>query len=191
MNTISSMGDAACFKAIVERTITAFEDDQLTEIGDYAFRGCTQLTKITLPNVTDIGEYAFMSCNKLYDISLPSCVNIGYQSFYSCSSSSFTSLTLPAVETIGNGAFYNCNYLTTIDLPVVKTMGNEVFRQCTRLEKIILRNTDGVVAIGNNLLQNTPNAIIYVPDALVEDYKIATNWSSYFNRIKGLSELLI
>ena len=30
---------------------------------------------------------------------------------------------------------------------------------------------------------------IYVPDASVEAYKTATNWSQYSSRIKGISEL--
>ena len=41
-------------------------------------------------------------------------------------------------------------------------------------------------------LYNTPIAkgtgYIYVPDALVNDYKKATNWSVFANQIKPLSE---
>ena len=42
---------------------------------------------------------------------------------------------------------------------------------------------------GTNAFQGASNAIIYVPDALVNDYKAATNWSTYADRIKGISEL--
>lgn len=30
---------------------------------------------------------------------------------------------------------------------------------------------------------------VYVPDELVEEYKVATNWSTFANQIKPLSEL--
>lgn len=189
MNTISSMGDTAAFNAIVNRTITAFEDDQITTVGDYAFRGCSSLTKISLPAATSIGDYAFYACTSLYDVSLPAVTSLGDYAFYGCNSSQFTSLVLPSVETIGYNAFYSCNKLVTIDLPSVTRMDDNVFSSCSSLTTIIIRNTNGVVPIGNNLLSGANSAIIYVPDALVNDYKTASNWASYFNRIKGLSEL--
>jgi hypothetical protein len=40
-----------------------------------------------------------------------------------------------------------------------------------------------------NAFTNASNVIIYVPDALVNSYKSASNWSTYADRIKGLSEL--
>ena len=45
----------------------------LTSIGKSAFRGCTGLTSITLPDgLTSIGEYAFFGCTGLTSITLPS-----------------------------------------------------------------------------------------------------------------------
>lgn len=38
----------------------------VTEIGRYAFRGCSSLTSITIPeSVKTIGEYAFDQCDSL------------------------------------------------------------------------------------------------------------------------------
>lgn len=45
----------------------------MTEIGDYAFRGCTGLTSVEIPNsVTEIRGSAFEGCTGLTSITIPS-----------------------------------------------------------------------------------------------------------------------
>jgi hypothetical protein len=83
-------------------TITGLADDSITEvtipdtidglpvtiIGYAAFRNCTSLTSITIPDtVTSIDESAFYSCTGLTGITIPASVtNIGDFAFYGCSS---------------------------------------------------------------------------------------------------------
>jgi hypothetical protein len=44
----------------------------VTSIGSYAFRDCSSLTSITLPDgVTSIVYYAFYDCSSLTSITLP------------------------------------------------------------------------------------------------------------------------
>ena len=53
-------------------------------IGMSAFRGCTSLTNVTIPNsVTSIGEDAFMYCSGLTSIEIPNSVtSIGEDAFF-------------------------------------------------------------------------------------------------------------
>lgn len=94
------------------------------------------------------------------------------------------------VTSIGDYAFYGCTSLTSVDLPAVTSIGEYAFYGCTSLTSVILRNTSEVATLADaNAFTNASNAIIYVPDSLVDSYKEADNWSTYASRIKGLSEL--
>ena len=59
----------------------------VTSIGGSAFKGCTRLTSVTLPeSLTTIGQFAFDGCRGLTSLTLPSNVtSIGWEAFNGCS----------------------------------------------------------------------------------------------------------
>ena len=52
-------------RKLIQRTITNASSEIVTNIGGYAFYGCTNLTVVDFPVATSIGSYAFYGCTNL------------------------------------------------------------------------------------------------------------------------------
>lgn len=91
------------------------------------------------------------------------------------------------------GAFWKCAMLKKAILPeTVELIEVDTFYQCTSLS-ILICNAVTPPGLGNiRCFEGTPIAsgtgYIYVPDASVDAYKAATNWATYADQIKPLSE---
>ena len=129
---ISSSVFAGC-SGLTSFTVTIKKD--VTSIGDEAFKNCSGLTSITIPeSVTSIGGGAFNGCSGLTSVTIPEGVtSIGWSAFHGCSG--LTSVTIPeGVTSIGGYAFAGCRGLTSINIPnCVTTIGKAAFKNCSSL----------------------------------------------------------
>jgi len=134
----------------------------VTNIGYWAFNGCTGLTSITIPNsVTTIGLSAFCNCTGLTSIDIPSGVT-SIDNYAFCNCSGLTSITIPdSVTKIDYNAFQYCTGLTSITIPdSVTKISNSAFMNCTGLTSITI--PDSVTRIGYNAFGGCPKLTIYV-----------------------------
>lgn len=140
-------------------TITSFNELQyftsLTTIGDNAFRECTALTSVTIPEgVQHIGYWAFCESG-LTSITLPEGItNFCNAVFAGCRS--LTSVEWPSDMTeIADYTFYQCSSLTSIHIPDgVTTIGHSAFRE-SGLESIAFPNS--VTNIGSYVFDDCNN----------------------------------
>ena len=122
--------------------------NSVTSIGGEAFAYCIGLTSVTIPNsVTTIIFGAFAGCYSLTSINIPNSVTkIDDEIFSGCSS--LTSITIPnSVTSIGGYAFLGCSGLTSITIPnSVTSIGDYAFSFCLGLSSITIPNS--VTSIG-------------------------------------------
>ena len=154
------------------------------KLGDYAFRGCSGLTSLTIPSsVTSIDWGAFRGCSGLTSLTIPSGVtSIGKNAFNGCSG--LTSLTLPSSVTgIGWYAFKGCSRLTSLTIPSSVTwIGLEAFSGCSGLTSIYVY-TKKLPELGPDVFTgcNAQNCTVYVPTGTSDAYK--SSEFGYFENI--------
>ena len=90
------------------------------------------------------------------------------------------------------GSFYGCTNLAKIDFDVLEEMKDADFYQCSALTAVIIRSPAVCTMSDSNAFKSTPIAsgsgYIYVPAALVDSYKSATNWSVYADKIRAIED---
>lgn len=165
-----------------------------TRIGASAFDSCEYLTTADLPFAEHIGYYAFNCCYSLTSVNCPVAKAIEEAAFSCCES--LRTVTFPKVEKIWAYAFEECTSLEKADFPSAEEIFLKAFVDCTSLKALILRNTEIVCELSLiNAFSGTPvedgTGYIYVPSALIESYKVATNWSNYATQFRALEDYTV
>ena len=183
--------DNTVIDALIERTLSgAYSNDRVTNIGDYAF--CkAPVTSVDFPNVTGIKEGAFYYCENLETINFPKLKNMGISAFGRCTN--LRNAVFPELEGGVINAFGGDNELVSADLSKASGLYSGAFLDCPKLVTVILRKVDGICTLSStDIFKNTPiksgTGYVYVPAALVDSYKAATNWTVHADQIRAIED---
>ena len=184
-------------------------------VGSYAFNSTLITGESPMFNsIETLGMNAFWSCSNLGDVNMPNLISgIPQNTFNNSGLTSFRAdkVVCETITLAGNTAFSSCKSLKWVHFDKLQIVGTQWFNGCIALEKaefnsvktfrgyafqgcsalktLIIRTPDVVASIDSNMFHSfTFTGNVYVPDNLVEQYKIATNWSAYAEQIKPLSE---
>lgn len=211
--TDASGSNANELDSFITREISGvYTNDRITKVGLYGLGGCENLTSINLPNVVTVGDSGFYNCKLLKNVFLPKLTTLGRNGF---NSTGLESINLPLCTKLGVASFSQTNKLVVATLPLVTSLegscfsyssvqkidtssvisiGAYAFGGAQQLDTLILRNSSVcTLANSTNTFTNTKitagTGYIYVPDNLIDSYKTATNWVTFANQIKPISEL--
>ena len=130
--------------------------DSVQRIYDYAFKGCSRLRTIFLPEgLLSIGVGCFQDCTNLTLLHIPDSVrDIKEEAFKRCIS--LCSVLLPSqLERIPDRCFYGCSKLQLIVIPPrVKKIGVNAFYMCG-LEQVTVNSRD--IQIEHNCFEHCDN----------------------------------
>ena len=169
-------------------------DSDVTKVIDHACRNLTSLKTVNLPKCTNIGLYAFYGCSTLHTLNAPLCTNVSAYAFQNCYE--LLNLNLPKVVSILIGCFQNNYALQKADFEVAKSIAANSFASCRSLTALILRKSDAICTLANtSAFTGTPIAdgtgYIYVPRALIASYQTATNWSNFSTQFRALEDYTV
>lgn len=168
----------------------------VTSIGAFAFRECTELTSVVIPNsVTKINEGSFSFCNMLANVEVPNSVTyIGPGAFYYCLS--LRSFEIPNSVTFIDGyAFAYCSSLTSIEIPSsVAYVEEGTFYECPALKCVIsFISPEQLFALEIFTFDYLSDCVLYVPAGAKGVYVSTEGWDNFSDIIEldstGVSEI--
>ena len=189
--------------------------DNITEIDQYAFKGCCGITSVVIPNgITSIGSNAFQGCSGLTSVTIPNSVtSIGGFAFANCPN--IMKVDIPNnVTSIGEYAFSGCIGLQSISLPKsistpitviddsdpwmtiifgpierkVYNIGSGALGACKNVEDVYCYAED-IPYMGNEVFRDAyvEYATLHVPASSIESYKGDPQWGT-FGKIVALTD---
>lgn len=162
--------------------VTSFYAPKVKELYNFCFSYSKPKT-LSLPSVEICNSSAFDHCSNLEELYLPKCVTMRGIVISYCPN--LRVLVLGAVNIASNTIYGDTPSLTLlkVDPP------SSIYIPSIMQGSVVMANIESVPILegfSDNFSGGTAN--IYVPDDLVDEFKVASNWSLFSDRIKPVSE---
>ena len=197
---------------VADKTLSSYTIRSGTKwIGANAFKECTNLSLITIPNsVKSIGDWAFSGCTKLVSVDIPNSVTtIGGSAFSGCIKlpvenniryagggaylveavdKTLSSYTIKNnTKWIADAAFRYCSNLTSITIPnSVISVGDDAFVECTKLSSVTFPNS--ITSIGEGVFYNSNKLTSPIYNSHVFAY-LPQSYSGAFSVAEGIETI--
>lgn len=199
-DTVTTISDYA-FRNCTKLALTSLPNSLSGTIGSFAFGADDKITLSVIPSgVTKIASYAFSNCSGIQSISCDGTIAFLESNAFTGSSThpmSLASASFPNMALTSNiGTVFGhttaanaCQLLEFCDIGSTTGIASNAFANCYKLQTLVLRKTASVCTLANvSAFTNTPmsgyNSLtgkVYVPSALIETYKTATNWKTLYD----------
>ena len=162
--------------------------DSVTNIGSYAFYGCSSLTSVSIPDsVTSIDRYAFEGCTSLSKVCITDLeawceIDFGYSTsnplYYAknlyLNGALVTNLKIhDSVTSIGRYVFYRCTSLASVSIPdSVTSIGSDAFYGCSSLISVYITDLEAWCEINFSNSESNP---LYYAENLYFNGALVTN----------------
>lgn len=193
-------------------SLTKVSIPSLKTVGDSSFRNCKELSFVYAPLLEIVDRNGFYGCNKLTivdyslvrvvyahgfreciglrTVNLPIATAIDYAAFLGCSE--LVTVNIPNSQDVNTYSFAECSKLTNLSLPKAKKISEYAFSKCSSLKSLIISAETKCTLSGSNAFMDTPIAngtgFIYVPKALIENYKVDTNWTVFASQFRAIED---
>ena len=167
-SSVTEIGRSAFYESSL---IYASIPGNVKTIGDDAFRGCPNLTSVTVSEgVETIGQRAFQGCVKLASADLPASIKeMGAGGFYNCTA--LMSVEFAAgnrnTVTMGENLFTECWYLHEVTMPEkIDCISKGMFQNCLIFPGLEI--PQGVEIIDESAFASSGVSVLVIPDSVTD-----------------------
>ena len=193
----SSTGFASfLFGSSITSLTTANFQSTLTDIGDYAFDGCSNLSSIdfnSLNSLVSVGNYSFNNCaiNESFTIA-SSTTSIGIYAFNGNAITALNCSNSTSLSTIGSNAFSDCGSLNSVDLlnaTSLASVGSNAFSNNASLANIkinasnTISSVDTPVSYGSGAFSNLTSSVALTVAGQTIAYGSNTSSSNFVDNL--------
>lgn len=200
VKAIDSISTSQGLDDYIKDDLVDYINQKLMQLGQYKFYYMPTIHNVKCDAVINIEKYTLYSCPSLKHLYFPSVVSIGEYVFHTLGCEN---LILPNLKTMGLACFVNTTTLKRLIIPKCISLSDHAC-STTGIYLLDAGNTSlipssstmpnlTILVLRNNVLTTLGNRSciqsveeIYVPQDLIESYKVATNWSVYADKFKPL-----